>query len=253
MRSFQSSDGVVIAYHIWGEDRSKPTVVLHHGFAASAMTNWAATGVVAALTAGGRRVVAPDARGHGESEKPHDSRFYGEDRMARDLSEMLELLELAEVDLAGYSMGAIVSLIAATRDPRIRRLVVGGVGEGILERGGVDTRVVSNTGMVEALLAEDPTAIADPGAAAFRIFADSTGADRLALAAHASVVHASPIPLASISAPTLVLAGDADPLAAHPERLAAAIPGARLQRVSGDHLTAVVDPRFSSAIVDFFS
>jgi pimeloyl-ACP methyl ester carboxylesterase len=250
---FQASDGISIAYHTWGDDRSRPPILLHHGFAASARTNWEAPGIVAALNGAGRRVVAPDARGHGDSEKPHDSRFYGEERMARDLGELLALLDEPQVDLVGYSMGAIVALIAATRESRLRRLVVGGVGEGVVECGGVDRRAVSNRSIIEALLAEDPASIADAGAATFRRFADATGADRLALAAQAAVVHAAPIALGAIHVPTLVIAGDADPLAVRPERLADAIPGSQLLWVSGNHLSAVADPRFAAAIVDFFS
>ena len=120
MQRFKSSDGVMIAYYIWGKANDKPMVVLHHGFAASAITNWEAPGIVTKLTAAGRRVLAPDARGHGESDKPHDSRFYGEERMARDLFELLDLLEVPRADLVGYSMGAIVSLIAATSKRRSR-------------------------------------------------------------------------------------------------------------------------------------
>ena len=44
------------------------------------------------------------------------------------------------------------------------------------------------------------------------------------------------VALERIGAPTLVLAGAADPLAVRPETLAQAIPQARLQIVSGDHM-----------------
>ena len=104
-----------------------------------------------------------------------------------------------------------------------------------------------------ALLVEDVSAIEHPAAAPFRLFADAIGADRKALAAQASVVHATPIPLDRITAPTLVIAGDDDPLAVHPERLAAAIPGARSLLVGGDHRLAVAAPAFAQAIVEFLA
>ena len=93
-----------------------PPVVLHHGFVANADANWVATGVVEALTTAGRKVIAPDARGHGRSEKPHDPARYGEDRMARDLAVLLDTVDVPQIDLVGYSMGAIVSLIFASTD-----------------------------------------------------------------------------------------------------------------------------------------
>lgn len=112
--------------------------------------------------------------------------------MARDLCELVDRLGERTIDLAGYSMEAIVSLIAATREPRLRRLVVGGVGEGILTQGGVDTRAVPNETIAAALEAKDAATVTYP-AVGFRRLADATGADRPALAAQARSVHKSRI------------------------------------------------------------
>ena len=227
--------------------------MLHHGFVANADANWVAPSVVDALFAAGRRVIAPDARGHGHSEKPHDPARYGEQRMARDLTVLFELIGAPRIDLVGYSMGAVVSLLFAGEGDRVRRLVVGGVGSGIIECGGVDRRAVPNEAIIAALEAEDPSTISEPGAASFRMLADALGGDRKALAAQASSVFRGEIPLSSISAPTLVLAGDADPLAIRPQVLSEAIPDARLQILSGDHVGAIGDPRFKQSIVDFLA
>ena len=253
MRSFTTWDGIAIAYQEWGEQASLPPVVLHHGFVADANANWVVPGLVPALVAAGRHVVAPDARGHGRSEKPHDPRFYGEQRMARDLAMLLEVIGAGHIDLVGYSMGAVVSLIFASDDQRVRRLVVGGVGSGVIECGGVDRRAVSNESIIEALSAADPAALGESGAGAFRALADALGADRGALVAQARSVFRGEIALDRISAPTLVLAGEADPLAVRPQVLADAIPDARLQVLSGDHAGAVLDARFSRSIVEFLA
>ncbi len=53
--------------------------------------------------------------------------------------------------------------------------------------------------------------------------------------------------------PTLVLNGVGDTVAGAPEWLTEAIPGARLRLVPGDHMSAVVKPEFSQAIVEFLS
>jgi pimeloyl-ACP methyl ester carboxylesterase len=251
VKQFTADDGIEIAYDTWGTPSDRPPVLLHHGFVADAAVNWVGPGVVGALVDAGRHVVALDARGHGRSGKPHDPALYGEPTMARDLRTLVDVLGVAEFDLAGYSMGAIVSLIAATEDQRLRRLAVGGVGAGVVELGGVDTRVLDNGKLVAALEADDPATIADPETAGFRMFADAIGADRLALAAHARVVNARPIPLDRIAAPTLLITGDADRLAARPQVLAEAIPGARHESVPGDHLGAVAHPRFAAALVEF--
>ena len=73
MKRFTTWDGLQLVYREWGEETATapdPPVVLHHGFVANAEAYWVATGVVEALTDAGRRVIAPDARGHGDSEKP---------------------------------------------------------------------------------------------------------------------------------------------------------------------------------------
>ncbi len=253
MKSFKSWDDIEIAYQEWGERTRLPPVVLHHGFVADANANWVATGVLDALLAAGRRVIAPDARGHGSSEKPHDPARYGEQRMARDLTILLETCGESRVDLVGYSMGAVVSLIFASEDQRVRRLVVGGVGSGVIECGGVDRRAVPNDAIIHALSVEDPATIQVPQAAAFRKLADALGADRKALVAQATSIYRGEIALDRISAPTLILAGDADPLAIRPAVLCEAIPGATLRILSGDHIGAIADPRFLQAIVEFLA
>lgn len=253
MAVFRADDGIEIAYRVWERDSELPLVVLQHGFIASGQTNWEAPGIVAALTGAGRRVATLDARGHGASGKPHDAAHYGEARMARDLTALVDLLDEPAFDLVGYSMGAVVALLTAVRDRRVRRLVVGGVGAGVVECGGVDTRVIGGPALQHALRTGDPGSITDPVAAGFRAFVDSVGGDRQALAAQAASVHAEPLPLAAVEAPTLVLAGRDDPLAARPETLAAALPRATLRTVPGDHFGALRDPAFTRELVEFLN
>jgi pimeloyl-ACP methyl ester carboxylesterase len=276
VKRFETWDGLRIAYQEWGEgaagagkgttghesagpasppaeQAALPPVVLHHGFVANADANWVATGVVEALTSAGRKVIAPDARGHGRSEKPHDPARYGEDRMARDLGVLLDTIDVPLLDLVGYSMGAIVSLIFASTDQRVRRLVIGGVGSGVIECGGVDRRAVPNDAIIEALTVEDASKLEVPEAVAFRQLADALGSDREALAAQARSVYRGEIALGRISAPTLLLAGETDPLAIRPQVLADAIPEATLEMLTGNHIEALGDPRFRQSIVNFLA
>jgi pimeloyl-ACP methyl ester carboxylesterase len=253
VKRFRTWDNLEIAYREWGEGTALPPVVLHHGFVADAEANWVATGIVDALTTAGRKVIAPDARGHGHSEKPHDPASYGEQRMARDLAVLLDTVGASQVDLVGYSMGAIVALILSSEDERVRRLVVGGVGSGVIECGGVDRRAVSNESIIHALSVDDPSTLQEPEAQVFRELADALGADREALVAQAHSVYRGGVALERISAATLILAGEDDPLALRPEALAEAIPGAMLRVVSGNHIGAIADPRFTQSIVDFLA
>ncbi|MFJ7272776.1 alpha/beta fold hydrolase [Streptomyces sp. NPDC099050] len=248
--AFRTSDGLTLAHYTWGGPSSQPPVLLLHGFSATARLNWEVPGVVAVLLARGRQVLALDARGHGESDKPHEPERYGEPRMARDVRDFLDVLGADRVHLAGYSMGAVVGLLTAADDARVSRLVIGGVGAGVVEVGGLDTRAMPSELVRAALVAPDPAA-APERTAAFRMLADAVGADRLALAAQVSRAFAGPMPLERVRVPSLVLAGADDPLAVRPAVLADAIAGAKLMVLPGDHLTVVRDPGFASAIADF--
>jgi pimeloyl-ACP methyl ester carboxylesterase len=249
--AFESFDGTEIVYYRWGdEDTEAPPVVLHHGFAANAQANWVLPGVVSALTDAGRGVVAVDARGHGASGKSHDPEHYGDTKMSRDLIGLFDVLGADRVHLAGYSMGAVVSLVTANEDKRVERLVVGGIGAAVVERNTATTD--RSAVIVEALLAEDPSTV-PPAGVGLRALADRVGADRLALAAVAKAARLRDIEVDRITAATLVLVGQDDPVATRPDVLAAAIGGATVRLLPGDHLGAVRDPGFAASIVDFFA
>lgn len=130
VESFRTSDGLRVSYYQVesGESGLGAPVFLLHGFASDSQVSWVDPGMVRTLAASGREVFALDARGHGISDTPHDSRFYGETRMSRDVVERLDSLDVERVDLVGHSMGAVVALITASSDQRIRRLVLSGVG-----------------------------------------------------------------------------------------------------------------------------
>jgi pimeloyl-ACP methyl ester carboxylesterase len=248
--AFTASDGVEIRYSMFGAPTPTP-VVLHHGFGADTKTNWIATGIVSALVEAGHCVVSIDARGHGRSDKPRDRALYGEANMARDVQQLFDRVGARSFHLVGYSMGAIVSLLVAASDARVRSLALGGIGAGAVELGGVDTRVLPSEAVVRALETDDPGALDFGLAFQFRAFADAVGADRPALAAQARAMHQAPIAFERITARTLLLAGEDDPLAARPEVLAAAIAGTRVQLLGGDHMSALLDPRFKEALLAF--
>jgi pimeloyl-ACP methyl ester carboxylesterase len=244
MEHYSSFDDLDLAYLDKGEGAP---VVLLHGFAADHFSNWVATGVVDDLVGAGRRVLAPDARGHGASAKPHDPAAYANDAMVRDVQSLMDHVNVGAIDVVGYSMGAIVAGRLAPRESRVRSLVLGGVGG---EWGG-EQRPLDTVPIAEALETEDPNDIDHPLAAAFRRFADSTGADRFALAANSRSRQGETTNVQAITVPTLVLVGDADKLAGSSEALAKRIPGATFRTLRGNHLSAVRDPDFSRSIVDF--
>ena len=240
------SDGVRLHYVVSGE--GKP-IVLVHGFAASLEYNWIRPGWFETL-APLRSVVALDCRGHGESEKPHESSGYGWEAMADDVVRLMDHLEIERADLFGYSMGAAISLRALLRHPgRFDSAILGGIGDVLVTRGG-------RPELAAGLLADDPAMITDPVAKGFRVFAEATQADLQALAAlqQAPRTPIDPASLAELRLPVLVVVGEDDALAGSVDGLVAAIPGARLVKVPDrEHLTVVGDQRFKDAVVQFLT
>lgn len=257
IESFNASDGVTVSYHyLKPADVSEvgvPPVFLLHGFASDSQISWIEPGLTQALADAGREVFALDARGHGLSDKPHDSEFYGETRMSRDLVELWDSLGLDQVDLVGHSMGAVVALLTAASDHRIRRLVLSGVGRYQLDYHGGPLRHFDSAGFAAALSAADPTEIADEELRAFRSEIDASDNDRLALAAHLRVFHSDPFPFAQITAQALVIAGERDTLSPEPELLAKAIPNGQSMTVPGDHAGAKTTTVFINRVTAFLS
>ncbi|HEY7801925.1 MAG TPA: alpha/beta hydrolase [Dehalococcoidia bacterium] len=244
------SNGVSINYI---DEGSGPAVVLVHGFASSLQGNWRAPGIVDALIATGRRVVALDCRGHGRSGKPHDPTAYDGTKMADDVIALMDHLHIDVADLMGYSMGGGIAASLLVRHPeRFRSVILAGVGDGIVL--GVRPRARSEA-IANAMQAPAGTRVEDETARNFRTFAERSGNDLEALAAiqRARRGGNGPSRIGEVTLPVMVLIGEHDTLVGSGDKLAAAIPGAKLVKVPGDHLTAVGQPQFRQAIVDFLA
>jgi pimeloyl-ACP methyl ester carboxylesterase len=251
MPSFDSS-GVEINYIAEG---AGAPIVLVHGFASSLHGNWRATGTIEALTGAGRRVIALDCRGHGRSGKPHDPKAYEGASMADDVIALMDHLRIDEASLMGYSMGGFIAMSLLVRHPgRLRNVIISGVGD-VGARGRRDPERAQ--AIATALEVEDKTSVNDVEARGFREFAEISGNDLRALAAMqrgaATRRWFDPQMLREVSLPVMVLVGEKDTLVGPAEPLAAMIPGAKLVKVPGDHLTAPGTPQFRQAIIDFLA
>jgi pimeloyl-ACP methyl ester carboxylesterase len=248
--TFSTFDGLTLAFSEQGEGS---TVVLLHGFGSNTHDNWAVPGVIDALVGGGHRVIGLDARGHGFSDKPHEPAAYNDAAMGRDVVALFEHLGLETADVAGYSMGAGTALWFASTVGRVRRLLLaafnGPFGDQLEELSRRETR---NHGIAEALSAADPTVLVDDEQRMFRRFAEQHGADRVALAAiqRSQQLRSMVTDPGAIDVPTLVMSGDRD---FDPEPIARRLPLGRFQLVRGSHLSAVSNPAFARAAVDFFA
>jgi len=133
MPSFNNGD-VEIAYLDEGEGEP---IVLVHGFASSKNVNWVYPTWVSELKKAGRRVIALDNRGHGESGKLYDPAQYEVAIMAGDVIALMDHLRIERADIMGYSLGSRMTAVLALSHPqRLRSAILGGIGIGMIVGGG---------------------------------------------------------------------------------------------------------------------
>ena len=249
MAEFATFDGIELHYE---EEGAGPPVVLLHGLSSSTKGNWRDPGIWSALVDSGKRVIGLDARGHGRSAKPHDPSSYRDRAMVRDVGAFFDHLGLERTDLVGYSMGAATAIRFAVGEPRLRRLVLGGIGGDPAKWGtsDADPRVQMAKRWLTGLEAEDPSAVEDPVARRARKLFEARGNDLRAIAAllRGNRHLGRDIDLAGISAPTLVVCGDKD---RSPHKLAAALPHGEAVVLEGDHEGVVVNPDLAKVITAF--
>lgn len=244
------SDGIKIAF--LDEGAGFPTLLIH-GFASNHRVNWVSTSWTRELLGAGRRVIALDNRGHGESAKPHDTAAYSFALMVEDARKLLDHLGIAKADAIGYSMGArIVAELALRYPERVRSAALGGVGDAIVRRAPFDPAEP----LVTALRAASLEDVSDPRGRAYRIFADQTGSDREALAA--CILGARDLltteDFGRIGVPVLVATGSEDKDQGSAKALAALMPGAEAFEIPGrDHMKAVGDKAHKAAILEFLA
>ena len=113
-----AGDGVTLAVVDEGEGRP---VLLLHGFPDSSQV-W--RDPVPALVKSGMRVIAPDLRGFGESDKPEAVEEYAVSRSVADVLALLDGLGIERAHVVGHDWGAAVAWVLAAFAPtRVERLV----------------------------------------------------------------------------------------------------------------------------------
>lgn len=224
-------------------------MLLIHGFASNSAVNWRSTGWIDTLTAAGFRVFAMDARGHGESVKLYEPRLYRPASMADDAANLMDHLAIGSAHVMGYSMGGRIATFLALDHPRkVRSLVIGGLGLGLVSGIGGEDEIVA------ALEADVLDAVSGERGRSYRRFAERTKSDRRALAAciqaQREIIPAGR--LAAIRVPVLIAVGTRDTVAGSAEGLARLIPGAQALDIPGrDHMLATGDKVFKAGVLDF--
>jgi len=235
---FDSFDETKIAYTDEGEGDA---ILLIHGFI-NTKESWSKTELKNDLLTEGFRVIALDLRGNGESDKPQEDDAYAYDAEVMDIMFLMQQLRLRKFMAVGYSRGSIVLAKLLTKDKRLKKAVLGGMG--------IDftnpywkRRILFMKAFAGDVTEETKGAVE---------YAKSINADLRSL--HLQQKY-QPVTrkreLSYIKAKVLVIAGDKDLDNGNPEALQKAIPKSKFKIVAGDHNGTNKTKAFSTAVVSF--
>lgn len=223
-------------------------VVLVHGWGGSFQQTWHTPGIDALLEDIGRNVVGIDLLGHGSADKPHSPEAYS------NLGEwLLNAIpkEYPQVDIVGFSLGALTVLDALTTHPeRFRKVILAGIGDGVFEHNSSQR----HQRIVDALEGVGPAD--DTFSQIFVQYARQPGNDLAALTAIMKRPPArvlSPNDLSDIPQQVLVIIGDKD-FAAPADRLASTFPNGSLTTLKNtDHFATTESFAFIDTLLEFFA
>lgn len=249
-----------------------PPVLAVHGFASSADSGWRRTGHLDALTRAGRVVIAPDLRGHGESDHPHSSAAYTLPTMLSDLVAVLAAVRAAaEADAPGYptavpKVAAVPNVTAVPKITAPPNAASATVQAGVVDLLGysLGARLCWSLASQHRLPVRRMVLGGFDGRPLFegvdperldRLAAGVPTNDRVALhhlveglAGTGGAAADGPWP----ASPVLVVAGDRDPLGARAAEFAERMPGGSFLAVPGrDHISTVPASTFRAGVVGF--
>lgn len=224
-----STDSVDLHYEIRGDG---DPVVLLHGFT-SLGSSWERHGWVEPLSIHGFRPILMDARSHGLSSRVFDSAACTTRVLALDVVRLLDYLQLPSVSVIGFSMGGGIALELAFQSPsRVRRLVIGGVGDAAINELHDPAEVAA---IAEAFSEPSADPIEGTSAAVIRRNAEAAGNDLRALLPFlqnggwpAGLGSVAPLTM-----PTLVIVAEADEYMSETDVLLSAIRPTQVLRLHG--------------------
>ena len=258
-----------LAVHLRSPERptstgtAAPPVLLLHGFTSSAETDFGATGLIDALVRSGRTAIAVDLPGHGESPG------LGGDAEGRADAVVGAILAAADkaadravdgalsedgrapgrdrrFDVIGYSLGSRLAWELPLACTRVRRMVLGGLSP-FEPFAGLDfvalERALAGAAPADPMLGMIAGMIGAPGQRPESLLHLMRG------------LASTPFsPAAGVPAvPTLLVAGDADPMTQGIEEVAAGLADGGLVRVPGDHPGALASAEFRDAALRFLA
>jgi pimeloyl-ACP methyl ester carboxylesterase len=235
---FTTIDGIRINYEVKGEGKA---VVLLHGFM-NTQENWKKAALYNDLSTAGFKVITIDLRGNGKSDKPHQPAAYANDAEAKDVMQLIALLNISNYYVVGYSRGAIIASRLLILDKRVSKTVIGGMGSDF-----TNPEWPRRVMFYHALNNEDVPELKDM----IKRVQDS-GLDQQALACQQKEQPStSPEELKKVKTPVLVICGDQDSANGSADELAKLIPKSILKKVLGEHNNTSRTQPFSDEVIAF--
>ena len=235
---FTTTDGIRISYEVSGEGKA---VILLHGFM-NTQENWKKGALYHDLSTAGFKVITIDLRGNGKSDKPHQPSSYANDAEAKDVIQLISLLNIANYYVVGYSRGAIIASRLLVLDKRVSKTVMGGMGSDF-----TNPEWPRRIMFYRALNNEEVPELKDM----IKRIKDS-GLDQQALACQQKEQPTtSPAEFKKIRTPVLVICGDADSANGSADELSKLIPKSVLMKVPGDHNGTAITQEFSDKVLTF--
>ncbi len=241
------SDGTRINYTVQGTGEP---VIFIHGFTVDSDWNWQAPGILDSI-AKDFRVIAMDVRGHGKSAKPHSRDAYG-----RNI--LMDHLRIEKAHLVGYSMGGEITLAFLLSFPeRVTKAVVGG-GGWVAAGDRKHELWQTHASLLEAI--PPGVSVSEqlfPGAPldeATRRTMNANDAAALSAVAYGMLAFAvEEQALRNNTVPTMLVIGENDQFKFSADK--ALVAGSRMEMTvlpGQDHLSAIADPGFVRAVLEFF-
>jgi pimeloyl-ACP methyl ester carboxylesterase len=237
-KNFKTFDDVNIVYN--DEGAGEP-ILLIHGFINS-RKSWDNTQLKKNLLNKGYRVIVPDLRGNGDSDKPQKDKAYKKDAEVKDLKLLLDDLNIQSYKAVGYSRGSIVLAKLLTIDKRIEKAVLGGMGIDFTNPQW-DRRIMFAKAFDGDVNEETKGAVA---------YANSIHADLRSL--HLQQKYqpvTSKKKLRKIKIDVMVICGDEDSDNGNAKELSNAFTNGILVRVPGDHNGTYKTADFSNEVIRF--
>jgi pimeloyl-ACP methyl ester carboxylesterase len=119
-RKVELATGIMMNTALAGPRRAPPVILLH-GFPESHRT-WRE---LVPLLSGELRMIMPDQRGFGDSDRPQETEAYKTEKLLADLFALADALGIERFALVGHDWGGAIAWAAAIKgDPRVSRLAI---------------------------------------------------------------------------------------------------------------------------------